>query len=156
MNKKFSKWRQKTARTLKKWRKRYFPTHRERVLRYHLWLGKRGEQATAADLQARGYELLCSNYRYKKSELDLIMRYHGILCFVEVKTRRWKPGVVPADAIDLRKEENVYKGGMGYLRQIGFPHVTCRFDIVEVFMMGRRPVKIRHLPGELLRHKEEK
>ena len=49
--------------------------------------GKDGEDLAAVFLQQAGYEIVERNYRYKRSEIDLIVRKAGWLVFVEVKMR---------------------------------------------------------------------
>ena len=51
--------------------------------------GDRGEAEVAKYLRKKGYTLLASGYTGPMGEIDLIARSpEGILCFVEVKTRK--------------------------------------------------------------------
>ena len=49
--------------------------------------GKKGEELAKSFLIEKGYEILASNYRYKKAEIDLIAKKENILAIIEVKTR---------------------------------------------------------------------
>ena len=51
-------------------------------------LGKQGEELACRELRRRGYAILARRYRTRFGELDVIARDHGVLVFVEVKTRR--------------------------------------------------------------------
>lgn len=53
----------------------------------HNELGKIGEGIAVAYLQKKGYEILCRNYTFKKSELDIVTKKGELLVIVEVKTR---------------------------------------------------------------------
>ena len=50
--------------------------------------GTWGEELALRYLRRRGYTLVERNYRTRYGELDLIVRHHNTLVFVEVKTRR--------------------------------------------------------------------
>ena len=49
--------------------------------------GRKGENLAAEYLVRQGYRVVEKNYRFKKSEIDLICQKDGLLIFVEVKTR---------------------------------------------------------------------
>jgi putative endonuclease len=49
--------------------------------------GNDGEQLAADFLINKGFEIVARNYRYKHSEIDLIIKRANWLIFVEVKTR---------------------------------------------------------------------
>lgn len=115
-------------------------------------IGQAGECAACHYLQNAGYELLAHNYRapHGVGELDLVMRDGaGVLCFVEVKTRREKPGQMlrPADAVHDEKQRRLRKAGAAYLRALAAPAVTVRFDVVEVWAaQNGTPRRLKHWP----------
>ena len=117
----------------------------ERLRRAHLRLGRRGERAAARLLENTGCEILCRNYRAARDEIDLVARENCILCFVEVKTRRYKPGIRPAEAVDAEKRRHIMRGARRYLREIGSPELPIRFDIIEVITQGYRIREIRQM-----------
>ena len=59
----------------------------------------------------------------------------GILCFVEVKTRREKSGqsIHPAWAVHDAKQQRLRKAAASYLRALATPALTTRFDVIEVY-----------------------
>ncbi|WP_306415995.1 YraN family protein [Fulvivirga ulvae] len=69
--------------------------------------GKDGEQRAAEYLMGKGYELLERNYRYKRSEIDIIIKKEQLLVFVEVKTRSYSSFGYPEDAVDGIKIKKV-------------------------------------------------
>jgi putative endonuclease len=50
--------------------------------------GRRGEDAAAAWLERRGWEVLARRVKTKAGEVDLVARREGLVAFVEVKVRR--------------------------------------------------------------------
>ena len=116
--------------------------HRARAA--HLRLGLKGESIVAQVLQERGMELLCRNYRAGRGEIDLVFREEGKLCFVEVKTRHRQRMGRPIDAVNAQKRKMLLSTARYYLRDIGKPKVTCRFDVVEVIFVKSKLEEIRH------------
>lgn len=49
--------------------------------------GLTGEELAADYLRARGILILQTRFRSRHGELDLVVRDHGMLCFIEVKYR---------------------------------------------------------------------
>ena len=101
----------------------------------HLRLGRYGEDIACRLLEEEGTEILCRNFRHNHQELDIVAREDdGTLCFVEVKTRRWREGVSPAEAVDEEKRRLLSLAARAYMRQIGWKQEHCRFDIIEVLV----------------------
>ena len=50
-------------------------------------IGIEGEGLAAKFLENKDYHIVARNYRYKRSEVDLIAKKGGVLVFIEVKTR---------------------------------------------------------------------
>jgi putative endonuclease len=50
-------------------------------------LGAKGERLAAQHLEARGFQVIASNFRTRFGELDLVARDERFLVFCEVKTR---------------------------------------------------------------------
>ena len=51
----------------------------------HNELGKLGEKMAAEYLVENGYEILETNWRHQKAEVDIICKINNILAIVEVK-----------------------------------------------------------------------
>ena len=113
----------------------------------HLRLGRRGESLAARLLSELGLEILARNYSCAAGEIDIVARDGERLCFVEVKTRRRAISSRPADAVGREKRRRVIRAAHRYLREIGWPDIVYRFDIVEILLAGRQVTDARHWRG---------
>lgn len=113
----------------------------------HLRLGQRGEKTAAAVLRELGFKVLTRNYSGRHGEIDLIARDGLELCFVEVKTRHRYIAGWPAAAVGAAKRGSIRKTASRYLREIGWPSVAYRFDIVEIIMRRNRVDLVHYYPN---------
>ena len=99
----------------------------------HNILGKKGEIIAKEYLVENGFEILALNWRYEKSEVDLICRKDNILIFVEVKTRQTLVHGYPEEAVDSKKQLKLMEAAERYL---DLHNVECeiRFDILSIIL----------------------
>lgn len=114
-------------------------------------LGQRGENCAVRLLQAKAYQILARNVRYKNLEVDIIARDGLNLVIIEVKSsHRFRPRD-ERKGIPLHKEQKnrLLRAARIYYRQIGSPRVPVRFDFIEVTFFKNVPIlrHIRHIPG---------
>ncbi len=109
-------------------------------------LGRWGERAAAAYLEARGYRVLATNVRTPVGELDLVARQGNTRVFVEVKTRRSRRFGSTLEAVDARKQRQVVRASQWYLAQQGLDECEIRFDVVGVDVENGE-LKIEHIPA---------
>ncbi len=105
----------------------------------HLLTGKRGELEAYLYLRSLGYRIVAANYRvpYDRGEIDLIGWDHGVLCFIEVKTRTHEGFAPPALAVDRSKRRHILSVARRYVRRLpGSRRPPCRFDIVSIILQG--------------------
>lgn len=108
----------------------------------HIALGAWGERVAARELKRRGFKVLYRNYRAPHGgEIDLVCRDRETLVFIEVKTRSHEEHSRPFDAIDRKKRKLIQRGALAWLRLLGMPRLTFRFDVVEV--IASNPPEIR-------------
>jgi len=93
--------------------------------------GNEGEQLAADFLIAKGFEIVYRNYRYKHSEIDLIVKKGNWLIFVEVKTRSSHAFGYPEQFVDRHKVKTILFGALNYMNQINWQG-NVRYDIVAV------------------------
>ena len=105
-------------------------------------LGLEGEQIAANYLQGEGWNILEMNYRYSRSEIDLIASKGEIIIFVEVKTRTNTTFGMPEDFVDEKKAENIMNGAEHYIHKINWKG-NIRFDIISI--IKKDSTEIKHL-----------
>lgn len=101
----------------------------------HNDLGSQGEEIAVAHLQSKGYQILQTNWRIGKLELDIIARNQNWLIVVEVKTRSSDFFELPEEAITLKKIRNIVRATHAYIHQIDWQGET-RFDVITVIPQG--------------------
>jgi putative endonuclease len=108
-----------------------------------LELGRWGEDRAKEHLLLSGYEILESNYRFKKAEIDLIARKENVIIAVEVKTRSGIIVGTPFHAITREKQRNLLLGINHYVQKFKEP-IEVRMDAISVIKQGER-INIVHL-----------
>jgi putative endonuclease len=106
-------------------------------------LGKLGEEAAVAFLQDNGYSVILRNHRTRLGEIDIIAREKGVYCFIEVKARSDEAFGSPLEAVDHRKQHQIAKASLSYLKENRLLGKSARFDVVSVkFNEGKPEVKL--------------
>ena len=113
----------------------------------HLRRGILGERAAKKHLRRAGLKFLAANFRSRRGEIDLVFRDGDCLVFVEVKTRSSENWTRPAAAVNARKRRRLSQAALDYLKQVRYPAVKIRFDIVEVLLCDGAVGEVRHLPN---------
>lgn len=105
----------------------------------HLELGRFSEDLAVDWLRDNGYRIIENNYRTKLGEIDIIAEDKGILCFIEVKSRRGKNFGEPLDAVSNLKQKKISKLAVMYLKQNRLLNNKARFDVVAVTYLDNKP-----------------
>ena len=110
----------------------------------HNKLAKEGELIAFMFLQKEEFHILKTNWRYQKTEVDIIAQKDRFLVFVEVKTRGSKKFGKPEKAID-KKKISLYKDAVeGYLEQ--YPSdAEIRFDVISI-VIAKDETQIEYFP----------
>ncbi len=95
-------------------------------------LGRRGESAACRLLTEKGCTVLARNCRPSahSGELDIVAMDGESLVFVEVKTRYLSGR--PGRNLKPAQKKRIRRGANSYLRNLDFPDVRIRFDLMEV------------------------
>lgn len=109
----------------------------------HNELGQQGEEMAANYLLKKGYEILKRNYRFKKSELDIIAKKDGKLIVVEVKTRNSDYLAGPEITVTKKKQKSIVKAANYFIAQNELDLET-QFDIISIILNDREQT-IEHL-----------
>ena len=100
-------------------------------------LGQAGEAAAAAFYRQAGYEVLAQGYRYKRAEVDLVVRQGtALLVFVEVKARSSGQYGPPETFVSARKKE-LFRLAATHLQEELDWRGDIRFDILAVTQLHR-------------------
>ena len=97
----------------------------------HNDLGKQGEEEALSYLRKKGYKFICSNYRFKHLEIDLIMRKADQLIVVEVKTRSSNGVSNPETAVNRKKQKQLIRATNQYIQEKNID-LDVRFDIISL------------------------
>jgi putative endonuclease len=113
------------------------------MTRERLALGQLGEDLARKRLKDLGYRVLETNYRCALGEIDLIARDGDTLVFVEIKTRRNQPSSLAKEAVHKRKQGQLSKVALAYLKHKNLWGTKARFDVVAIGIRdGKKEVEV--------------
>lgn len=114
-------------------------------------IGRRGEDLAVDFLEQRGYRILERNYRFERSEVDIVCFepddrnvHRGEIVFVEVKTRTSTAFGMPEESVTPEKQRHIIKASRAYLYEAGLERSPCRFDVVSVLIGREAAPEVRH------------
>jgi putative endonuclease len=96
-----------------------------------LSLGILSEDKAEGFLKASGYRILRRNYRTKLGEVDIIAKDKDVFCFVEVKSRSNDKYGRGFEAISLKKQAQISKAALNFLKENKLLDKSARFDVVS-------------------------
>ena len=111
----------------------------------HIKTGKKGEAIALKILEEKGYKILETNWRFKRAEVDIIVKEEkeNIVVFVEVKTRTSDYFGTPDAFVTEKKERLLVDVAQAYCEEINHDW-EIRFDIISVLIL-RHETKIEHI-----------
>jgi putative endonuclease len=109
----------------------------------HNETGIRGEQLAREFLLKKNYQILETNWRHEKEEVDIIAMDGKELVIVEVKTRSTDYFGDPEEAVDTPKEQRLIAAAEAYLEENDLD-VEVRYDIISIILKNTHP-EIRHI-----------
>ncbi|WP_103069690.1 YraN family protein [Aquimarina sediminis] len=109
----------------------------------HNTLGKKGEKLAVDFLVEKGYHILERNYRYLKSEVDIIAQKENTIVAVEVKTRSTPEFGNPQDFVKPKQIQSLVKAVHHYVTEHDLD-AEVRFDIIAI-VKNKIGTKIEHL-----------
>lgn len=105
----------------------------------HIKTGIKGEKLGASYLIEEGYIIKETNWRHKRSEVDVIATKNNTLHFIEIKTRRSKNYGLPEDLVGKKKMENLIIAAEQYLF-LNPEWKRIQFDILSILIMFNEPI----------------
>ena len=109
----------------------------------HLDIGQRGESIALEYLQQAGHQILETNWRFSRAEVDIISKDGEVLVFTEVKTRSADLYGKPEASIDSKKEALIADAAAVYMEQISHKW-EIRFDIIGIVLKGESAYTLEH------------
>lgn len=95
-------------------------------------VGKEGEALAQAYLEKKGYQIIITNYRYGRGEIDIIAEINNMLVFVEVKTKKHGDFGDPINWVRRGKQRQIGTVARGYLYENNITDKDCRFDVITL------------------------
>ncbi len=106
-------------------------------------LGRLGEDLARERLEGLGYRILKTNYRCRLGEIDLVARDGDVLVFVEIKTRRNEPLGQAKEAVTRRKQAQLSKVALAYMKSNNLWGSKARFDVVAIGLIdGNKEIEV--------------
>ncbi|MGB3152404.1 MAG: YraN family protein [Maribacter sp.] len=109
----------------------------------HNEFGKEGEQIAVDFLLKKGYTIRYKNYRYLKSEIDIIAQKDTILAIVEVRSRSSDFMVNIAETVTPKKIKLLVMAADHYVTEADLD-LEVRFDIITI-LKNKNRFELEHL-----------
>lgn len=114
----------------------------------HNELGKQGEKIAQDFLLKNGYQILETNWRFQKAEVDIIALKDEVLVAIEVKTRTSEHYGKPEIFVN-QKKIRLLVGAIDHYVQENDMDVEVRFDIISI-IKNQYAEKIEHLENAFI------
>ena len=108
-----------------------------------IYSGKNGEDLAVSCLLKQGYKIIERNYRTKLGEIDIIADCKGCVCFVEVRAKNSLSFGAPEETIIKRKQLQISKAALLYIKKYKLQDKSCRFDVVSIEGVDRPMPEVR-------------
>ena len=105
--------------------------------------GQKGEVLAGEFYIRKGFNILETNYRHGRSEIDLIVQKgNNLIVFVEVKSRKNKNFGPPEDFVSKMQQDRLLKLADHYVHICNWEK-QIRFDIISVSIDKNGKLKIK-------------
>ena len=99
----------------------------------HLRSGRTAERIARRFLETQGLQLLATNYNCRFGELDLVMQNRRSLVVIEIRYRRNRSFMTPAESIGAAKRKKIAQATMHYIQNNRrYRRRPVRFDVVSL------------------------
>jgi len=113
------------------------------VTKERIALGRLGEELAKQRLKKLGYRIIETNYRCPLGEIDVVAKDGDVLVFVEIKTRRDRSLGEAKEAVHKRKQGQLSKVALAYLKSNHLLGSKARFDVVAIEVSrGKEEIEI--------------
>lgn len=97
----------------------------------HLQTGEKGENIACEFLLKKDFVVIEKNWRFKRTEIDIIARHKETIVFIEVKTRSNIKFGFPEVFVGAKKQKDICIAANHYL-EINNLDYKVRFDIIAI------------------------
>lgn len=97
----------------------------------HNKTGAIGEKIAVDFLQKNGFEIISTNTKIDKIEVDILAKKNNEIVFIEVKTRNYKNGEAPEKSVSERQQKRLIAAADFYLQENNLS-LSPRFDIIAI------------------------
>ena len=98
----------------------------------HKMIGDQAETLACNFLQQHGLTLITRNFHCRRGEIDLVMRDHSALAFVEVRYRRQTRYGRAAETVARSKQVRIIRCAQYYMHYHQAWNDAARFDVVSI------------------------
>ena len=106
-------------------------------------LGREGEKAAKDYLEYNGYNVLETNWRFKKYEIDIIAREGNTMVFIEVKARSTDEFGDPELFVTRKKQRFLIAAADFYIQERDI-ELESRFDVIALLPINNT-FTIKHI-----------
>ncbi|MEL6392072.1 MAG: YraN family protein [Bacteroidota bacterium] len=107
-------------------------------------LGRLGEGYACRYLENEQYRILELNWRYRRTEVDIIAMEGDVMVFVEVKTRTQDYFGSPASTVEDAQQGRLSRAAGAYMEQTGHDW-EIRFDIIGILIEENGDYQLEHI-----------
>lgn len=111
----------------------------------HNDLGKKAEDLAAEYLLKNGYRILARNFRFKKTEIDIISEKDNLIIVTEVKARSTDFFILPQEAVTKGKIKSIVTAANHFMEEFN-KNQEVRFDIISVLPDQKGNLIVEHIP----------
>ena len=102
--------------------------------------GKQGEELALETILAKGYSVLHTDWRFQKTEVDIIAKIGNTLVFLEVKTRSSDYFGLPESFVTEAKKRSFGRASEAYCQLNQLNDADIRYDIMAVIINKKTQV----------------
>ncbi len=95
-------------------------------------IGRLGENLAAGYLKNNGYNIIETNYRCPRGEIDIIAQEGGCIVFTEVRTKTGSGFGTPEESVTAAKKKHLIDSAYTYLEEKDKQQADWRIDFIAV------------------------
>ena len=110
----------------------------------HNDFGNLAENLAADFLVQKNYKILIRNFRYQRTEVDIIAEFEDLVVVIEVKARSYSALIEPQEAVTKKKIKAILLCSNFFMKENQIDK-EVRFDIITVVPNESGKLEINHI-----------